>query len=112
MTEYLILDTEQQAVTRSAEAWEQRLGRKKHLVDITEFLWGWNTGKDGRSALIIDKPEDVTIYVKQEEMTKVEAELDVVNWEKKPPVIAKTDGGAVLMTDGETEMGMEEDGAV
>jgi hypothetical protein len=80
---YLIFDTEQDAKDRSAEAWEQVLGRKKHPEDITEFLWAVDVGKDGRAAILIEA-EDVDIYVKQEEIAKLEVALPEGgdNWEK------------------------------
>lgn len=84
---YLILDTEQDAKDRSAEAWEQRLGRAKNPEDITEFLWSWETGKDGRSVLVIGKEE--FRLTPQEEVAQIEVlpEGKGENWEKPDPSI-------------------------
>jgi hypothetical protein len=87
---YLILATEKDAKARSAEAWEQRLGRKKRPEDVTEFLWSVDVGKDGRAAIVIAKSEDVATYVKPEENASLEAELPKgkgQNWEKPSPLI-------------------------
>jgi hypothetical protein len=84
VVKYLVFDTKQDAEARSAEAWEQVLGRKKRPEDITEFLWSVDVGNDGRAALVIDKAEDVTAYVKQEEIAELEVALPKgkgENWE-------------------------------
>jgi hypothetical protein len=59
MADYLIFPTEQEADTRSRDAWEAVLVRKKHSQDVTEFLWGRNVGKDGRTALEITEKEEL-----------------------------------------------------
>jgi hypothetical protein len=69
-------------MVRSAEAWEARLGRKKNIEDVTEFLWGWNVGKDGQTALIISDEAD---KLTPQETAVLVADLpkgDGENWEK------------------------------
>jgi hypothetical protein len=56
---YLIFPTAQDAVERSRLAWESVLSRKKHPEDVTEFLWGWQVGKDGETALAITEKEEL-----------------------------------------------------
>jgi hypothetical protein len=82
MAEYLIFDTKEEAVARSAEAWEARLGRKKNPEDVTEFLWGWSEGKDGQTALIINDEAD---KLTPQETAALVADLpksEGDNWEK------------------------------
>jgi hypothetical protein len=88
---YLVLDTEEEAITRSREAWEQKLGRKKNPGDVTEFLWGLDVGKDGRTALVISEKADL---LTQAEVIEVAPELPDgkdENWEKIDP----TKGAAI-----------------
>ena len=82
MADFLILPSEQDAETRSRDAWASVLGRKKNPQDVTEFLWGWDVGKDGRTALIIK--QNAALLTPQEAATKTsilpEGKGD--NWEK------------------------------
>jgi hypothetical protein len=58
MTDYIIFQTEQDALDRSRLAWEDKLGRKKNPEDVTEFLWHVEVGKDGRAAVIVNDNQD------------------------------------------------------
>jgi hypothetical protein len=82
---YLVVDSEEEAKTRSREAWEQKLGRKKNPGDVTEFLWGWDAGKDGRVALEISEK---TEFLTQAETLVAISDLPDgkdENWEKIDP---------------------------
>lgn len=51
MADYVILPSEEDAMSMSRDAWESELGRPKNPEDVTEFLNGWRVGLDGRTAL-------------------------------------------------------------
>jgi hypothetical protein len=81
VVEYLIFPTEEEAKSRTREAWETILGRTKHSEDVTEFLWGWAVGKDGQTALVIDEQSE---KLTQQEETKLVVDLPKgsgANWE-------------------------------
>jgi hypothetical protein len=76
---YLIYDTKDEALGRSRQAWEDNLGRKKRPEDVTEYLWGWSEGKDGKCAMIVEEEES---KLTTDEQTKLTATLDEANWPK------------------------------
>jgi hypothetical protein len=75
---YLIFNTKNEAVSRTREAWVQRLGRPKRAEDITEFLWDIAVGKDGRTA--VEVKENFELLTASEGLSKTET-LDG-NWSK------------------------------
>jgi hypothetical protein len=87
---YLILPTEQDAVERSRLAWESVLGRKKHVEDVTEFLWGIDVGKDGQAALIIDSGTEKLTEQEQALVISLLPAGAGENWEKEGSVIDST----------------------
>jgi hypothetical protein len=79
---YLILQTKEEAIIRSREAWEAVLSRKKRAGDVTEFLWDIAVGKDGRAAInISEKPEILTAAELQVVVTDLPRGTGE-NWEK------------------------------
>lgn len=56
---HLIYDSEDDAKQASRDVWEQVLGGPKKPENVTEFMWGWQTGLDGRSALEITEREEL-----------------------------------------------------
>jgi hypothetical protein len=56
---YLIMPTIEDAKNRSRQGWREVLGRNKHQIDITDFLWHWIRGTDGRTALVIQERRDM-----------------------------------------------------
>jgi hypothetical protein len=56
---YLIFPSEDDAKARSRQGWRELLGRSKRHEDMTDFLWGWHVGKDGRTALVVDERRDL-----------------------------------------------------
>jgi hypothetical protein len=71
---YLLFPSLAAAVSASQQRWVQTLGRAKRAEDVTEFLWPWLVGKDGRTAL------DVTYNPANIIAPGVTQTLDPVNW--------------------------------
>ena len=75
----LIFENAEDAVTRSRDAWEATLGRKKHPEDITEFLWSVVEHPQSKQGAVVlednEKPELTTAEEKAALITKADAEL-------------------------------------
>jgi hypothetical protein len=74
---YLILPIVEDAKARTRQGWREVLGRNKHQIDITDFLWEWTVGIDGRTALVIDSRRDLLTALERAASVDV---LDPVNW--------------------------------
>jgi hypothetical protein len=77
----------QQAVERTRDAWTAVLGRPKKSEDVTEFLWGYRVGLDGRAAM--DISERAELLTVQEAQATV-ANLPIENWPLPTPIGAGT----------------------
>jgi hypothetical protein len=79
---FLVYPTEEQAKERTRQSWVQVLGRGKNPIDVTEFLWAWRVGRDGKTVLTIDSRSDL--------LTPQEADLSVevlpVDWDSAEEV--------------------------
>jgi hypothetical protein len=75
---YLLFSSLAQAVNASRQRWVQTMGREKNPGDVTEYLWPWLVGLDGRTAL------DITYNPANIIAPGVIQTLDPVNW--PPPV--------------------------
>lgn len=71
---YLLFANLNAAQTASRNNWVTTLGHPKNPVDVTEFLWPWLVGLDGRTAL------DVTYNPAHIIATGTVATLDPANW--------------------------------
>lgn len=71
---YLLFPNLETALQRSKDAWVTTLGHTKNPADVTEFLWPWLVGVDGRVALYVTyNPANILD-------TGTTATLDPVNW--------------------------------
>lgn len=75
---YLLFPNLAAAQTASRAKWVTTLTRTKNPQDVTEFLWPWLIGKDGRVAL------DTRYNPKGVLATGAVATLDPVNWPPLP----------------------------
>lgn len=75
---YLIYANLAAALTASRSKWVTTLGRAKNPNDVTEFLWPWLIGVDGRVAL------DTAYNPKGVIAPGASQTLDPVNWPFQP----------------------------
>jgi hypothetical protein len=66
------------AQNASRQKWVQTMGREKNPDDVTEYLWPWLIGLDGRVAL------DVTYNPANIIAPGITQTLDPVNWPPPP----------------------------
>lgn len=71
---YLLFPSLAAAQNASRQRWVQTLGREKKPEDVTEYLWPWLVGLDGRTAL------DVTYNPANIIAPGTVQTLDPVNW--------------------------------